>query len=235
MSAWLGKASEMDQKEHDRKVVRNGGRARYAVVLILIVLTTLYVRYLRGEEIALPEKVFQGFPREIGEWKGVADFSFSDEVINILKVSDCLGRTYGKRSRNVSLYIGYYNTHRKFAEIHTPENCLVGGGWEINSQKIRKLDLGEGRGKTISFMEAVYEKDRTKELFLYWYWVNGKHVTNFFHYKLNVIMNSILKNRSDAAFIRISVPVINDDFSEAATVGESFLLEILPVLSRVFS
>lgn len=188
-----------------------------------------------AKRLSYRRRFCKGSPGEIGEWKGVADFRLSEEVINILKVSDSLERTYGKRNRNVSLYIGYYNTHRKFAEIHTPENCLVGGGWEINSQKIRKLDLGGRQGKTIRFMEAVYEKDRTKELFLYWYWINGKHVTNFFAYKLNVILNSILKNRSDAAFIRISVPVVNDDFSEAAKVGESFLVEILPVLGRVLS
>jgi len=225
----------MRQGTHSGEGPRLRMKARFCIVLALIILTTLYVRYFRVEEIALPEKVLQEFPLEIGEWKGVADYKFNDEVVRILKVSDYLERRFEKDSKKVDLYIGYYNTHRRFPEIHTPENCQVGGGWEIISQKVRQLNTRGVEGGKIIFTEAVYEKDRTKQLFLYWYLVNGNNITNFFRYKLNVILNSIIKNRSDAAFIRVSVPIINGDVNDAVIVGEAFLAEILPILNHVLS
>lgn len=44
-------------------------------------------------------------------------------------------------------------------------------------------------------------------------------------------MNSLMRHRSDAAFVRISIPVKNDDVDEATMTGEQFLREFVPVIN----
>jgi hypothetical protein len=49
-------------------------------------------------------------------------------------------------------------------------------------------------------------KDRRKELFLYWYQVDEAHITDFLC-KIKVKLNSVVWNRPDAVFARISISV----------------------------
>ncbi len=203
---------------------------RIYIVLALMILTGIYTKYFIFEE-AVSANVLKNFPQRIGEWQGLADHKFDDKVIKILKLDDYLNRDFFDGEKVVSLYIGYYKTHRNFAEIHTPEHCQAGGGWEILKERKRELNI-DGAGKKINFIEAVYEKNKEKQVFLYWYQINGKSITNFFLYKLSVIIKSIIYHRSDAAFVRISVPVVNDDVDEALRSGERFLKDFVPVINR---
>ncbi len=202
----------------------------FYIVLALMILTGIYTKYFMFEE-AISANVLKNFPQRIGEWQGLADYKFNDEVIKILKLDDYLNRDFFNGEKRVSLYIGYYKTHRNFAEIHTPEHCQAGGGWQILKKRKRQLDIN-GVNKKINFIEAVYEKNKEKQVFLYWYQINGNYITNFFLYKLSVIIKSIIYHRSDAIFVRISVPVMNDNLENALGTGESFLKDFIPVIDK---
>lgn len=206
---------------------------RVCIALAVLLLAGVYTRYFMFQEITLPETPLQEFPYKLGEWETAEGHALSREVLDILKVDDYVFREFTRGNGMVSLYIAYYRTHRRFAEIHTPENCQVGGGWEVLGEKRRTLEVTGVNGGKVHFVEALYEKDRIKQVYLYWYQVKGSYLTNFFSYKLNVIMNSLLYHRSDAAFVRITVPLMNDDVDNAVMVGEKFLMDALPFINNI--
>jgi EpsI family protein len=198
----------------------------------LLVLAGVHMKYFMSDEIVPVRKPLEDFPKEIAGWKMASNHILRTDILDILRVDDYLMRDYrNSDGTELSLYIGYYKTHRRSAEIHTPEHCQAGGGWEILSEKKRTIQLSGGE-KKIHFIESVYEKDKEKMIFIYWYYVNGRYITNFFRYKLYVILNSLINHRSDASFIRIAVPVSLDQINGAIETGEKFLIDVIPDIDR---
>lgn len=208
---------------------------QFFITIVLVVMAGLYIKYFMFEEIVPDGRSLSEFPGVVGVWENTARHQLADDVLDILKVDEYVLRDFRNNDGSIaSLYIGYYKTHRKSVEIHTPEHCQVGGGWEILSKKERKVDIPGIEGKMM-YIEAVYEKDQEKRVFLYWYYINGKYITDFFKYKISIIMNSLFYHRSDASFIRITVPVKNEDVNSAIRSGESFLKEAVPVINNYLS
>ena len=78
-------------------------------------------------------------------------------------------------------------------------------------------------------VQAVYQNVDARELFLYWFQVRGESITNEYVLKLTEIKNSILYNRRDSAFIRLSVS-FEDDLASAVAVGELFIRDFYPYI-----
>jgi EpsI family protein len=204
---------------------------QFYVALLLIILSGMYARNSIFAEITVEKTPLKGFPHVLGTWENIGNYNLGNGLLDILKVDDyIMGNYRNEHGLAASLYIGYYQTHRRFAEIHTPEHCQAGGGWEILNSKDRNIEIPSS-SEQINFVEAVYQKDREKMLFLYWYYINGKYITNFFKYKFSIIKNSLLYHRSDASFVRITVPIKNDDVESAVSTGEQFLKDVVPVIN----
>ena len=110
-------------------------------------------------------------------------------------------------------------------EIHSPKHCLPGSGWfEVSS---RRGELSTPGG-TINLVRATFQKGDTKELFLYWFQVRDRTISDEFSLKAAEILNSALYRRRDASFIRVSVPV-DTDIDQAVTRGEQFIRDFEPL------
>jgi len=204
---------------------------RYIVLIIIMVFGGIYIRYFTFTEINIPKAPLKNFPHSIKNWKFLNDVHLSNGILNVLKVDDYLFRTFHNGTTTVNLYIGYYQSHRRFGEIHTPEHCQVGGGWEVIEQKTRYLDI-PGKNLKVKFIEAVYKKELEEKVFVFWYQLGNKYITDFFSYKIHVILNSLFKHRSDAAFVRITTPVYNDDIESAINRAEDFIVKAVPVINN---
>ena len=65
---------------------------------------------------------------------------------------------------------------------------------------------------------------------LYWYQQSGgRIVTNEYLGRVHLVFDSLTKNRSDAALIRVSVPFENDP-AAAVRIGLDFLQSAYPAL-----
>ena len=212
---------------------RNAGKRRFRYILLIFIMIAggTYIRYFTVLEKDMPDRPLKDFPRIIKNWKTYRDIELSREVIETLKVDDYIFRDFHNGNKKVTLYIGYYKSHRKFGEIHTPEHCQVGGGWEVVRERKKYIEM-PGSDKKIKFIEAVYKKDNEKRVFIFWYQLPDRYVTNFFSYKIHVVLNSLFKHRSDAAFIRITTTVLDNNIEDALLRAEDFLIKIAPVISR---
>ncbi|MBI2526656.1 MAG: EpsI family protein [Candidatus Rokubacteria bacterium] len=185
--------------------MRTWTRAALSCALLLGALLLLQLRS-QGEAVAI-RKTFDAFPETIGDWRGREATIFEMDVLNVLKVSDYLMRRYTDPSgRSLWLYIGYWASQRKGAQIHSPRNCLPGGGWEPVEASFLTIPLPAPHAP-ITVNRYLIQKDRDMQLVLYWYQSQGKAVAREVEAKVEMVRSAMLRNRTDGALVRVSSPI----------------------------
>jgi len=198
--------------------------SKFITVYILLTAAALFLHL--HTDIAVPvNRPFSEFPQRVGTWQMSSQSEFSENVLNVLKPSDYISRQYkGADGKTVNLYIGYHGGGKESGEIHSPKHCLPGSGWFEVSTKRGTLDLPSGK---LNLVRSIYQKEGNRELFLYWFQVRDRSISDEYSLKLAEIVNSVLYRRRDASFIRISV-AFEDNEQEATELGERFVRDFLP-------
>lgn len=201
--------------------------ARFAIVCVLMILAASYIHLHKDIQVPV-NKPFSVFPAQHGDWKMIGESYMTDQVLEKLKPTDYLFRSYQNgRGERVSLYVGFHGGGKDGGEIHSPKHCLPGSGWyEVNSEKL-KFGISTG---ALNLVKSLYRKAESKELFLYWFQVRGDTLDNEYSLKLVEIANSAVYRRRDAAFIRVSVPFADDE-AAAMRAGEAFIRDFSPVIN----
>jgi EpsI family protein len=199
---------------------------RFYLLFVLLGLAALYV-YTRSEAAVPVNKSLDLFPQKAGDWTMTGQARFDERVLAVLLPTDYLSRSYvDSRGNKLSLYIGFHDGGPNSGPIHSPKQCLPGGGWNHLSAEVRNLAV---KGETISYVGAIYQKDIEKQLFLYWFQVRDQILTNEYALKLAMAKNSFLSNRRDSAFIRLSV-MATDGEEPAIEIGEQFIRDFYPAI-----
>ncbi len=202
---------------------------RFIVVYLLLAGAGLYVNL--HKDIMVPAITpLREFPVTNGEWRQTSRGEFSDEILQVLKPTDYLSAQYvNPQGDKVNLYIGYHGGGKGGGEIHSPKNCLPGGGWLIVSEKVVTLKAG---AKEFPVVQAVYQKGGEKELFIYWFRAKGDEaITSEVGLKLAQIRSSITSRRRDATFIRISAPAGGDEGKKQEAVIK-FVQDFYPLFQK---
>jgi len=198
---------------------------RFMVVYALFTAAVLFITFHR-DTVVPTNRPFSQFPEKVQSWQMSHRNEFSDNVLAVLKPTDYLSRQYINAGKNtVSLYIGYHGGGKEGGGIHSPKNCLPGSGWYEVSTRRGILGIPGG---SINLVRAVYQKGESKELFLYWFQVMDRSISNEYSLKLAEIVNSAFYRRRDASFIRVSVPV-DSDIDRAVETGEQFIRDFEPL------
>lgn len=202
---------------------------RFYIVYVLIACAAFFISF--HEDIYEPvAKPLAEIPQRLAEWSVVDETRFSEAVLKQLRPTDYLYRVYaGENKKVVSLYLGYHGGGPESGPIHSPKHCLPGGGWTMMSEQVKTHNVG---GVDLPIVESVYQKDGQRELFLYWFQVKGRVLTNEYRLKFAEITNSIFNNRRDSAFIRISVPYREGDVT-ASKAAETFFKDFYPYIKDV--
>ena len=173
------------------------------------------------------------FPSTLGEWTG-HDVKLDAEVIKIAAVDDHLNRQYTSNSRELGLYVGYYQSQRQGESLHSPLFCLPGSGWQPMTTRDRGLPLA---GSPV-VKELVVERGVTRMLVLYWYQTLKRVTASEYGRKLFLIRDAFTSGRTDVALVRIIAPI---DFRErngevnALEIARPFAAQVLPeVQARLF-
>lgn len=177
------------------------------IVAALLLLGALLVLQLRSTGEAVPvRKEFDTFPTVIGTWQAKASSNLDPEIVNFLKVNDYVMQSYRDTDgRQLWLYVGYWATQRKGAQIHSPQNCLPGNGWEPIEASLLTVVLPAPYAP-ITVNRYLIQKDREQQVVLYWYQSQGKAVAGELAAKVDMVRSAILRNRTDGALVRVSAP-----------------------------
>lgn len=202
---------------------------RFYLVYGLLVLTIFFLGWHKDVYVPVA-KPLEEIPQHLGEWTKIGESRFSEAVLKQLRPTDYLYRVYADaKHRQVSLYLGYHGGGPESGPIHSPKHCLPGSGWVSLSEKTKTMIIG---GSSVNLVEAVYQNGGQRELFLYWFQVEGASLVSEYGLKLAEIKNSILYNRRDSAFVRISVPYQEGDDVSLET-GEQFVRDFYPHIKTV--
>lgn len=215
---------------------------RTRVILVIACLLAAYVpvaRADRAEEIPL-RMSFALFPMQLGEWQGTQRPALSDQVLKVLGLDDYLTRVYArgaaKQPAVADLYVGYWRSQRQGDTMHSPQNCMPGAGWEPVSQKLLTFpDPRQPAGPPLAVNRFVIQKGLDKQLVLYWYQGRGRIIGSEYWSKIYLVLDAARYNRTDAALVRVTVPVAGttpEAEAEAESQALAFAKELLPALSK---
>jgi EpsI family protein len=205
-------------------------RPSVVVCVAMLVAALLFVQLRSHGEAVPPRKPLDTFQRALAGWQPRESNIFPDDIRNILKASDYVMRRYGDAAgRSLWLFIGYWETQRKGAQPHSPQNCLPGSGWEPLDVGRVTIPLAAGASMTVN--RVLIQKDQQQQLVFYWYRAQGTAVASELDAKLHMMKNAIVRNRTDGALIRVSSPIYG---SVAATSAQltAFLQALQPALSE---
>lgn len=202
------------------------------LVSLGLLVGALLVFQLRSTGEAVPvRKSFNAFPMVVGEWRGTQATVLEVEILNVLKVSDYVMRRYtDPAGRSLWLYIGYWATQRKGTQIHSPKNCLPGGGWEPLEASRLSIRLPVAP-TAITVNRYLIQKDRAMQVVLYWYQQQGQAIAGELPARIEMVRSAVIRNRTDGALVRVSMPV-SGSVEETTARLVQYVQTLYPVLGQ---
>jgi len=184
--------------------------ARWLASVCVLGATLLYLQFFAAGDRVLPRKSLALFPVVVDGWRSVQSEILADADLEVLKPSDYLVRLYiDSNGEEASLYIGYWESQRKGAQVHSPKNCLPGGGWEPIEATRMRIPV-RGGDQSIEVNRYLLQKGEKTMIVLYWFQSQGRTTSSELRAKIDLVRNSMLYHRSDGAIVRVSSLVYRD-------------------------
>lgn len=199
-------------------------RHRLIIVCVLLLTAGLFMQFHKDDSYPLTRPL-DSFPVASGQWRTVASQHFDQSTIEVLNPTDYLFRRYiNPQGRFVDLYIGYHDGGQGAGPVHSPKNCLPGGGWNLESRQNIKINVG---GDALPVVRSLYMKGGVKVQLMYWYQVAGNVFDSELGMKAGEITASVFHRRRDTALVRVSAAV-----KEGESGNEELLVDFLTAFHR---
>lgn len=183
------------------------------------------------ENAPIPPK-FLTFPKQITEWKGEETF-FGDRIYEALGVDDSVLINYSQDDgKTVEMFVGFYNSQREGDLIHSPQNCLPGGGWRIVQVNTEMLCVPGNTPENIKVVKLVLEQGIQQLVLLYWFQSRGRYIHSEYWQKFYLVWDAVTKNRTDGSFVRLIAPVGKNGVDYTTAYIKSFAETLIPILNN---
>jgi len=203
---------------------------RTIIIIAIMLATAALTGYASHSELIAPNKSFDTFPLEIDQWQGQKS-TMDTEIYNILGVEDYIMANFRKDNRSyVNLYVGFYQSQKKGDIIHSPKNCMPGAGWNIARTTIETIDMPEFPDG-MEVIKLLLQKGPEKQVVLYWFQSRGRIIASEYMQKIWLVVDSIIKNRTDGSFVRLISPVVTDE-QAAVDLLKDFAKTVYPILTQ---
>ena len=204
------------------------------IVVVLLLITGVYVNILRYSRVSVREQVnLAVVPMNFGEWQA-ENFLMDQKTLDILKSDQYVWRKYSDSSgQTIGLFVAYFKDQKYGAQIHSPRHCLPGGGWKIVDKATHNIQVHCSPPHELKMNKLVNSNGRFKDLMLYLFWTRSGAITSEYGLKFDLAKNALLRKPTDAAFIRINLPIVKNDPSESLQLASQFISEIYPALQNI--
>ncbi|HEX5071200.1 MAG TPA: EpsI family protein [Vicinamibacterales bacterium] len=209
-------------------------RVRLLIVVGCLIAASIAVARADRNAEPPPRAPFSQFPMDLGDWHGVQLPPFDDKILAVLGLDDYVTRNYRRDRTDANLYIGYWKSQRQGDTMHSPQNCLPGSGWEPVSQSLVSFpDPRDAAAPPVTVRRFIIQKGIEKQLVLYWYQSRGRVVASEYWSKFYLVLDAARYNRTDAALVRIVIPIRANVPNAEASADEAavqFAGDLLPAL-----
>ncbi len=201
----------------------------WAAISLLLLSCVAMARLPHGERVA-PRERLSTFPGRL-DGRSAQDVPLGPRIIASAGADDYIFRVYTEPGKpEVGLYVAYYLSQKTGDSIHSPKNCLPGNGWQPLRSERASLALPAGRSWPVNLY--VVENERRRLLVLYWYQAHGRIVASEYWAKVYTVLDAIRLNRTDAALVRVTVP-LEEDEDAARRQALEFAAATAPLLDKV--
>ncbi|MCC5827871.1 MAG: EpsI family protein [Phycisphaeraceae bacterium] len=158
------------------------------------------------------------------------DLPLSQQAQDILQTDDYLYRIFdaGDNHPRIDLLIVFSPNNRK--GTHPPEVCLEGEGHQMLRQSNSRIDV-EGLGPLV-FRELVTQRGRQTNLFVYIYRAGSGYTPSFFRQQVSIFSRAMLGGDAAGALIRLSTPIVNDDYQAARRLLDDAVSTLMPSIDK---
>jgi exosortase D (VPLPA-CTERM-specific) len=162
-------------------------------------------------ELQIGRRPLREIPVELGAWRQMGtDTRFSEGTESVLRTTDYVMRDYLlPNGRGANLYVGYYASQRTGATYHSPQNCLPGSGWEMKNPEL--VEIKTPSGLEFAANRYIVQNGDHRQILIYWYQGRGRATASEYRDKVYTVVDSIFRQRSDGAMVRIMTPVGDDE------------------------
>jgi len=201
----------------------------FVVAMVVLIATHALSHGIEFREKIPINKPFSEFPMAVAEWTGKRQ-AMEQTMIDALHFSDYLMATYqNPEGHMIDFYVAYYESQRKGEATHSPETCLPGSGWEFKQSGAVSVDLGGGKSMRVN--RALMVKNDYRQLSYFWFPMRGRILTSLPQVKLYTFWDSLTRQRTDGALVRVITPVEGgEDIEQAEKRLTGFVRVIEPVL-----
>lgn len=169
----------------------------------------------------------ESIPTRMDGWQMSASATLDAHVLGVLVPTSYVARTYKKGGSQVQMFVAFYAVQRAGESMHSPKNCLPGGGWEIWKQDSISLPV---EGRSIPINQLSIQNSGNRELVLYWYQNSRRVVASEALGKLLLVRDGLVDGRTSGSIARVVVP----DTPEDAANGAAFAAHLMVELQRCF-
>jgi EpsI family protein len=209
-----------------------GMTARLWIVVLVLLGSTALLHGMSHGEAVVAHQPLRNLPYSISNWTA-QEIPMEERIVQAVSVTDYTNRIYvNSADSQVWLYVGYYASQRTGDTIHSPKNCLPGAGWEPVHEDYATITLTDGRKIVVN--DYVIQNGLNKDLVFYWYQGRGRVIASEYWGKFWMISDSITRNRTDGALVRLITPISgNDGAADAQARLVKFTQTLFPYLNEV--
>lgn len=119
----------------------------------------------------------------------------------VLDADATLKRVYRRADgTEIGLFVAYFAQQQVNSQIHSPRNCLPGGGWRVAAINETRLPLA-GDQQAATRMTIRRPGGAPQEV-LYWFRTGHGTVAGEYALKWNLVKSSLARRPTNAAFVR---------------------------------
>jgi exosortase D (VPLPA-CTERM-specific) len=174
---------------------------------------------------------FDSFPMQVDAWTGSAA-KVDPAALESLNVTDYLSLNFLKPTAGdppINVWIAYYANQQPGNSIHSPQKCIPGGGWAIDSFNTVPIEV---QGTEAAANRLIISRGGERQLVYYWFQERNRIETNEYMVKWHTLTDSVTRKRTDGALVRFVVPL--QDGEDLAAV-ESHLRGFIGAFSKRLS
>lgn len=169
---------------------------------------------------------FSTIPLQVQGYAGREEF-FDQTTYEVLNATSTTMKRYQAADSSVNeLFVAYFESQRFGAGIHSPRHCLPGGGWQIEAHEAVDLNVPGAPSRTVNRLRIAFGEHES--LMLYWYQTRSRVVRDEYGLKLDLLQNALAMRPTDAALVRITVPLYEGNVDEAMARAVRFAQVIDP-------
>jgi len=205
----------------------------FVAAAILVVVGAAAGKAYPAPAVHPPQRAsFDGFPDSIDGWVGKRE-AIDSVFLDQLMLDDYVQSDFtSPEGHAINFYSSYYATQDVDRHVHSPRDCIPGGGWEI--QRLEPHPFPSSiRGKTFLANRAVIQYGPNRAIVYYWFQARGRQFMSDYTIKWYLLWDALTKHRTDGALIRFVAPVATNETE--AMVDErilSFAAKVNPLLPK---